>query len=293
MKNLFLVTAVLVLLCLGGIAQAAVTGNPLADGWTSGGNSLSNGVYVRDPANYGFETYAGLLAVSSGSNLEISDGANSWLVGDTVLGVGGRFANITASEAGWTAFTGNLVNSILGEDTKFVAKFGTSLASFAPSTIAPAAGTGLGSMGTNGGNGAVQVRTSGWFYGYTHLPETNTTWSGNSGQLMLLDKPTHIVRNGTAAPDADVARLMWIWNPTAGHVDSWEILLNTSQLRRLDPTFLGPDPSGGNKAIASVQRRDGVYTDALVTMPAVPEPSSIIALLGGLGSLLAIRRRRA
>lgn len=293
MRMAILLVAALLLLPLAGVATANVTGNPYADGWTFGGNSLSNGVYVRETANYGFDTYSTLINILAGSNLEISDGDNSWIEGDTVLGIGGRFADITASEAGWSAFDGVGVNSILGEDTKFVAKFGTSGSTFAASTIAPDDGNGLGSLSSNGGLGAVQVRTSGWFYGYTHLPETETTWAGNSGQLMLLDKPTHISRNGAAAPDTDVARLMWIWNPTSGHVDSWEILLNVSLLDRLYPTFEGPTPGAGDKGIVAVQRRDGVYTDALVSIPQVPEPSSLLALMGGLGALLGFRRRRA
>lgn len=258
---------------------SVVTGDPSADGWVFGGHSLENGVYVRNTANYGFNVYSTQISISAGSNLVIDDGTNSWLLGDTVLGLGGKFAGITASEAGWDAFTGNAVNSILGEDTKFVAKFGVANATFSASTIAPMNGNGLGSLGTNGGNGAVQVRSTGWFYA--------ADWAAGSGVLQLLNKTDHVERNGAARPDADVARLMWIWDGV-NHVASWEILLNTSLLERTDGGFTGPNPSVGNLAIMAVQQRDGVYTDALVT---IPEPASAAIMIFG-AVWMAVKRRR-
>lgn len=165
-----LMMSVLLISIIGNAAFATqITGNPAADGWIYNGNALTNGLYVRGNANYAYDAYCTAIIVESGSNLAIDDGANSWLVGDSVLGSGGHFADITAAQAGWTAFTGNAVNLLLGgadmgEDVKLQAKFSTSSGNFSPSTIAPDAGNGLGSLGSNGGNGAVQVRTSGWFY---------------------------------------------------------------------------------------------------------------------------------
>jgi hypothetical protein len=276
-----------VLILLLGVSSALgnVTGDPVADGWIFGGHSLANGVYVRGSANYGYNTYGLQFTVSPGSNLEISDGGNSWLAGDTILGVGGQFAGITPAEAGWTAFTGGAVNSITAVNIKLQAKFGTDYSTFSTSTIAPAAGNGAGSLGTNGGTGAVQVRTSAY--------NTALFWAAGSGTLQLLQSASHIERNGAAAPDADVTRLMWIWDGSANRVGTWEILLNTSLVQRLDTTFQGPWPSGGNKALMTVQYDDNAYTDALQTLTGIPAPGA--ALLGfiGLGLVGWLKRRFA
>lgn len=90
----------LLLLALGGAAlegaQAApmiVSGDPSQDaGWTLNGYSLAQGTYAKGTANYGFNAYSAGFTVTAGSNLDIDDPAHpglSWLVGDTVLGVGG------------------------------------------------------------------------------------------------------------------------------------------------------------------------------------------------------------
>ncbi len=288
MKKLILATAAIALLCIGVAAQAGVTGNPLLDGWASGGNSLSNGVYVRNPANYGFDTFSALLTVTPGSTLAVDDGANSWLAGDTVLGVGGKYASITPGEAGWSAFTGGAVNSLWSgtQLIKIQGKFGTAASDFSASTVAPGAGNGAGSLGTNGKLGAVQIRSSAYF--------DAATWSAGSGTLMLLDKASHIERSGAAAPDTDVSRLIWNWDAGNARLGSWEILLNASLLDRLYPTLSGSSPAAGVNAILTVQNGDGAYTDALVTIPAaVPEPSSFIALGALVAPLLALKRRRA
>lgn len=271
------------------MAQAAsVTGNPFNDGWTAGGNSLSNGVYVRGSANYSFNLYGSVMTIAAGDNMEISDGIYSWLAGDTVIGVGGEFVSITAGEAGWSAFTGNQPNAILAESTKLVAKFGTSGAIFSPSTVAPSAGNGIGGT-ADAGSGGVFMRSSGWFY------EAN--WEAGAGTLQRLDKADHISRNGSTRPDASVGRLIWTWDDTSKHVDSWQMLLNTSLLVRLQPDFTGPVPGEGNMCIVSIQNRDSAYTDALITlpsMPEVPEPGSMLACLAGFSGFISIyfRRRR-
>lgn len=235
-------------------AATVVTGNPEADSWTAGGNSLADGVYVRGAAGFTFETYSAVLNVSSGSNLQSS----SWLVGDTVLGVGAAF----------TGFSPDTANIMLQ------AKFGTADALYAAQFGATA---GVGSS-SQGGNGSMQITTWG-------TPSAHPGYF-QDGTGVLQPATGKTPRLGASDPDPDVARIIWLWDGT--HVTSWQILLNTSLLDRLGVTWNtgvtnGLTPAAGDKAIVSVQiGNGGAYTDAIVTV--VPEPATMILL--GLGGLL-------
>lgn len=298
LKFLKWMVCLLVIVLAGNAALATpITGNPAADGWTSFGNSLQKGVYVRGEANYGFNTYSTSMTIASGSVLDITDGSYSWRVGDTVLGVGGEFASITAGAAGWGGFSGNAVNSLLPAvyGPKLLAKFGTSASTFSASTLAPGAGNGLGSNGTNGGSGAVQVRASDSYPDH-YDPAYLRSWHDDSGALLPPAKSSHIERVGTSAPDLRVARLIWLWDPITSGPGSWEILLNVSLLDRTQPVAAGWTPAIGDKAILSVQNVNAFYTDGLVTTTAIPEPGTIVLLVTGAIGLLAYawrRRRRA
>ena len=275
-------------------SHASVTGDPSADGWISGGHSLENGVYVTGNANYGFDVYSAGFTVQGGSNLEISDGSLSWLSGDTVVGVGGEFQSITAAEAGWGSISGNAVNQLLPTSSpysgpKLQAKFGTANATWFTSTAAPGGGNG-NSSSANGG-GRVQVRTSGFFQTGTPVvgQDEPWTWDGNSGQLLVLDKPSHIAWSDPV--DKRVARMIWVWDGTLNKVASWELLLNVSLMDRLNPSFAGLLPDIGDKAVLTVQQGDGAFTDALVDIAPIPEPASFgLFVIGGMA--LAARRRR-
>lgn len=263
-------------------ATVQVTGNPVADGFTYIGHSLQNGVYVRGEANYGFECYSAGLTIDSGSNLVISDGDYSWNVGDTVLAVGGRFSDITADAAGWAAFSGDAVNSLLSPDErqkgpKLQAKFGVKNA-WSASTLAPDTGNGAGSGSLD--DHTIQIRTSAYFVA--------VEWADNANQLMYLDKSGHI--DWAVSSDNDlyrVTRLIWTYDNATGKPGSWEILLNVSLLGRL---YQGVAlPGIGNEVIMTVQDTDNEYTDALVTITAVPEPATLALL--GLGGLLLRKKR--
>lgn len=285
---------------IAGIVSAAasaasasnVSGSPTADGWAFVGHSLANGSYVRGNANYGFNMYSSVLTVGAGSNLHIADGANSWLPGDTVLGVGGVFTGITAGDAGWAAIGGNAVNSLLTVEhgPKLIVKFGTSAATFSDSTVAPGSGNGNGST-ASGGVGGVFVRSSGWFHPTDPIAsqDTDTTWAANAGMLMQLDKDNHISRNGTSAPDKNVARLIWNYDAGSSHPSSWQILLNVSLLDRTAPVgFMGLTPGPGDMAIASVQDRDSTFTDSILQVVPAPGAAALFTFAG----LAAARRRR-
>lgn len=266
----------------------SVTGNAATDGWTAGGNSLSSGTYVRGDANYDYDTYS--TAMTAGAGLVTGTGASDWNLGDSVVGVGGIFTSATPS---WT-ITGSAPNSLLttGAALKLQAKFGTSTANFAASSIAPNAGNGLGSFGTNGGSGAAQVRTTGY--------NSANDWLTGAG---ILTAPTssHFERNESPANDdvtvdGDLNAARLIWNTDSnGLVTSWEILLDTSLLGRIDGAYSAP--AAGDLALMTVQNGDNGFTDALVSTPsaqAVPLPSAAysgLALLGSLG-LLGMKGRR-
>lgn len=274
----FTVLTVVCTLTLPAIA-AIVSGNPDSDaGWSLVGHSLENGVYVTGNANYGYNAYGTGFTVQAGSNLEIFDGEYSWMAGDTVLGVGGKFVSITAAQAGWSAFSGNTVNSLLSADNgpKLQVKFGTSNATWSTSTVAPDSGNGDSS--SSAGGGRIQIRTSGW--------NTASLWQASSGLLLPLEEDGHILWSGGLV-DRRFARVVWAFDSVTQEVSSWELLLNVSLVARLNPAYEELLPDIGDLAIMTVQDRESSYTDALVTT--IPEPATLALL--GIGGLLLRRKK--
>lgn len=296
MKMRMIVIACVAMFCAAVAASGAIlTGDPAVDsGWSYAGHSLANGTYVKGSANYGYDAYTAAFTVQSGSNLEITDANDpslDWLVGDTVIGVGGHFASITAGTAGWASINGDGVNSHLPASSgpKLQAKFGTSAATWMQSTTAPDGGNGNSSSSSGGGR--VQIRTSAYFQAGTPNPGQTEpwTWDGNSNQLLVLDKDSHIDWAGASSqPSKYTARMIWNWDGSLGQVTSWQLLLNVSLLSRQAPgDFVGLMPAPGDPAIMTVQDGDNAYTDALVNV--VPEPATLSLLI--LGGIVLLRRR--
>lgn len=278
-------------------SQAAVTGNPQTDGWTSHGTSLDNGIYVRGDGNYSYDVYSTALTITANSGLEANAGANSWLVGDTVLGAGGIFSTTTASESGWGAFTGVGVNSLFSSSSgpKLQAKFGSAANSWSTSTVAPDAGNGLGSLSND--TKGVQIRTGTYYTptGPAYVPNQDQAgtlgWDTNAGQLMSLAKSSYLSFSGGSglSGNRDVARVIWTGTNNTGEPASWELLLNVTLLGRLNPLSTGL-PGAGDPILLTVQDNDGKFTDAKVET--VPEPGAV-GVLGFCAIALLRRRRRA
>ena len=272
---------------------AAITGDPSVDsGWQFAVNSLANGTYARGEGTFSFDIYTSSFSVEAGSSLEISDGGFSWLAGDTILGLGGKFVDITAAEAGWAAFQlnaysggGVAVNDDVSGSSRPVGKWAAAGSPLTTSTTAPFQnGNGTSDFsGGAAGNGAMLARI------------TNNRTSVGAGTIHLLDLVQRYDGTGTAVlasgsnPDLlKVARGIYIWSTdffAAGHIGSWEYLLNVSLLER--EFAYSAYPTAGDQAVLSVQRGTNRFTDGLVRI--VPEPGTLT--LVGLATLVVGRFR--
>ena len=307
MKTTLLSTMLVAVLAAGFCAQSAaatIGGDPSADaGWSLGGNSLANGVYVRGEGTFSFDIYSAAFAVAGGSNLDITAGPAgqySWLPGDQVLGLGGKFVPTDAVTAGWPAFTPNpyvpangdglVVNDDISGSTRPVGKFGAATSNFTVSTTAPFLnGNGNGSQEAgHGGDGGIMMRV------------VNNVTAGNAGTIRLLDRIDRYDAAGglpiSTSSDAgifedddfvNVGRMMYQYS--GGAITSWEYLLNVSLMQREFP--YGVYPTAGDEAIMAVQRSNNRFVDGLINDAVVPEPGSL-ALAGlALAGLVAARRR--
>lgn len=280
------------LLVVSSASAQIVTGNPFADGWNAGGNSMANGVYIRGGGLFSYEVYVKSFQIEAGSNLLTTVGGSTWSVGDQVVGIGGVFTSAPTAEAnGWgggssydtsqavagggsTAVNGNISGSL-----RMVSKFGSSPTAWSPSTVAPGLGNGDGSSsGGAGGLGSVLLGTSvgevaSFTNGVLRLPSVAEIYNGTTSVSLDAKYGRMVLQKGTL-------------------VTSWASILNLTLLEA-DLGGSYADLVGvGDRHNVAVQRSDNsrLFQDALVADP-VPEPATMTIL--GLGALAALRKRKA
>jgi hypothetical protein len=277
---------------------ATISGDPSADsGWAFGGNSLANGTYARGEGTFSFDIYTANFTVASGSSLEITDGVYSWLAGDEILGLGGKFVNTTAAAAGWPAFIPNpysgggvAVNDDVSSSSRPVGKWAVAGSALTTSTTAPFLPTGNGVSDFSGGaagDGAMLARIT-----------VNRDALG-AGTVQLLDlvqrydgTGTANLTSGTTPSLLKVARGIYTWSTgiyAPGAIGSWEYMLNVSLLQR--QFSYSAYPEAGDQAVLAVQRSTNRFTDGLVQT--VPEPTALALVgLASIGAIGGFRRRK-
>ncbi|TVR70029.1 MAG: hypothetical protein EA415_13440, partial [Sphaerobacteraceae bacterium] len=229
------------------------TGNPQADGWVSGGNSLDSDVFVTGTGAFAYEIYTTAFTLEAGSSL-LGDG---WNTGDQVVGLGG-FIDPEDNNP-------NLTHSV-----RIVSKFSSGYDSWS----AP----GTGSFSGAGGDGALLLATraplspSGNtehlnpFAGYGSSRVATELVPGEIHEIPLLQRR---VSGSTVQPGTEAGKFIYLSNgpdfvdtssgESAPLLSSWQVFVNVSML----DDEVAPIPEEGHNAVQSLQRSTGVFTDGL------------------------------
>ena len=276
-------TIAMALTTAAGLAGAApsIDGGSSWTGWTSGGNSLTLGNYVRGDGVFAFDMYSTAFSLSAGSGLL----GGGWQEGDAVLALGG-------------SITQGVTNNNLSQSVRIVTKFGTDATAWSASTFVATGGNGQGSFsGGAGGDGAILLGTDGPTQGPGNLNPTtggsNTSifvgpgapGAGNFYEMPLAERYN---AGSTASYSTDIGKLIFLFDAN-NILSSWQVFLNQSMLSdQLGPGGLVPEL--GDRAVMTLQRStsSSLFTDSLITV--VPTPGT--AGLLGLAGLAALRRRR-
>lgn len=264
MRKVFAVMAVLALLGVSGVAMAIdINGGTSWGGWTYKGASNDLGIYGNGVTANPYSIYTTVFTYSgnpvTGSPVGgggVPDGFGSGFNnGDLILGVG-------------IHMIGN--ESLIGY--RYTLKFDIGNDSYR-------AATSVG--GTDGRANGIPWANSGDFnvQNFGSAPDTMNVYNGVGGYTSIYAGED----NGPTRPFASFCA-----------TDSYQLFVNLSQVSAwqfMSNSSAPPIPAFGSSLTLALN--GGYNNNIAVFGTPLPEPSSLIALVGGLGSLLVLRRRRA
>lgn len=142
------------------------------------------------------------------------------------------------------------------------------------------------STGDNGAYDQIQIT---WLSGDT-FNGVGFWYSGNAG-FNIFSSPTSFIATRNSAPATGPNLAMNFAGPATGTSFVWQEfngsnLIESDVCSNATEYYTGWTFVGNNPAVTGV-------ANVRLSNPAVPEPSSAITLISGLGSLLAFRRRKA
>lgn len=276
------------------------TGNPATDGWDLNGNSLSLGTFVYTNSHdynklFNFDVYSKSSHLVAGSSLL----GSGWLANDLVVGIGGV-----------------IHSGPLNSQVRILAKYGASDATFTASSFAPVNpipswspptppfyGDGIGNSSSSGTGGIVLETPQIWGGNPPNTPWFNPSGAGSvvtiDGSVWPTGDPNakaakvnrYVSQIGTDITSDGVMKLIYQVNGS-GLLSSFETYLNLSLLERKG--FLA-HPAPGDRFVLAIQDLSSDFTKATGKLSAVPEPSSLVLAVCGLGGLglVYVRRRRS
>lgn len=278
----------LLVLAAGAGLTGQTTGNPIVDGWGLQGGSLAFGTFVRETASWNFSVFSSAFILRAGNPLA---NGTTWRVGDQILGMGG------------------VVNGAQPIMPRFVAKFGTSAATFAPASAAatnlpPALFNDSGTVYGNGTGSFSAAGTGGFMVTYgsqsdypsyaldpasqngaviTPVPGNLYTLTAGGQQALSSGDFGRVIPNfQTNSLGVLITQNDQHGNPSSMPVlQTFEVLLNLDDLARAGYTLL---PSAQGKGIMTLQFKTSSYTDGYVGQFAVSQPTATIT--GPAGVLL-------